>query len=166
MKEIWVRSLGWKDPLVAQLQAGTCDLIWPEQKEQQGKPSHSSRPLNHICCHPMGKASLRTQQGGGLCQPHVRASQHAAHCGGHTKCTFLVTSPIPQPALFAFKKLEDFGKSPGFHGEGNGNPLQCSCPENPRDRGAWWAAVSGVSQSRTEDEMAGWNHWLDGRESG
>ena len=34
-------------------------------------------------------------------------------------------------------------------GEGNGNPLQCSCQENPRDRGAWWAAVSGVAQSRT-----------------
>ena len=33
-------------------------------------------------------------------------------------------------------------------GEGNGNPLQCSCLENPRDRGAWWAAVSGVAQSR------------------
>ena len=34
-------------------------------------------------------------------------------------------------------------------GEGNGNPLQCSCLENPRDGGAWWAAVSGVTQSRT-----------------
>ena len=34
-------------------------------------------------------------------------------------------------------------------GEGNGSPLQCSCLENPRDRGAWWAAVSGVAQSRT-----------------
>ena len=34
-------------------------------------------------------------------------------------------------------------------GEGNSNPLQCSCLENPRDRGAWWAAVSGVTQSRT-----------------
>ena len=33
--------------------------------------------------------------------------------------------------------------------EGSGNPLQCSCLENPRDRGAWWAAVSGVAQSRT-----------------
>ena len=31
-------------------------------------------------------------------------------------------------------------------GEGNGNPLQCSCLENPRDRGAWWAAVYGVAQ--------------------
>ena len=33
-------------------------------------------------------------------------------------------------------------------GEGNGNPLQYSCLENPRDRGAWWAAVYGVAQSR------------------
>ena len=34
-------------------------------------------------------------------------------------------------------------------GEENGNPLQCSCLENPRDGGAWWAAVYGVTQSRT-----------------
>ena len=34
-------------------------------------------------------------------------------------------------------------------GEGNGNPLQCSCLENPRDGGAWWAAVYGFAQSRT-----------------
>ena len=39
-------------------------------------------------------------------------------------------------------------------GEGNGNPLQYSCLENPRDRGAWWAAVCGVTQSRT------WLKWL------
>ena len=34
-------------------------------------------------------------------------------------------------------------------GEGSGSPLQCSCLENPRDGGAWWAAVHGVVQSRT-----------------
>ena len=34
-------------------------------------------------------------------------------------------------------------------GEGNGNPLQCSCLENPRDGGAWWAAIYGVAQSQT-----------------
>ena len=39
-------------------------------------------------------------------------------------------------------------------GEGNGNPLQGSCPENPRDRGAWWAAICGVAQTRT------WLKWL------
>ena len=44
-------------------------------------------------------------------------------------------------------------------GEGNGNPLQCSCLENPRDRGAWWASVYGVAQSRT------WLKWLSSSSS-
>ena len=39
------------------------------------------------------------------------------------------------------------GKSPG---EGNGNPLQCSCLENSMDRGAWWVTVRGVSRSRIQ----------------
>ena len=38
------------------------------------------------------------------------------------------------------------GRSPG---EGNGNPLQYSCRENPMDRGAWWATVYGVTKSQT-----------------
>jgi len=42
-----------------------------------------------------------------------------------------------------------FHSSPSRIGEGNGNPLQWSCLENPRDGGAWWAAVYGVAQSRT-----------------
>ena len=69
-------------------------------------------------------------------------------------------------------------------GEGNGNPLQCYCLENPRDGRAWWAAVYGVTQSQTrlkwlsrcwerlkqeekgttDDEMVGWHHWLNGHE--
>ena len=44
----------------------------------------------------------------------------------------------------------DSGTSLSCIGEGNGNPLQCSCLENPRDRGTWWAAVYGVAQSRTQ----------------
>ena len=51
----------------------------------------------------------------------------------------------------------DFHFSLSCIGEGNGNPLQCSCLENPRDRGAWWAAVYGVAQSRT------WLKWLSSR---
>ena len=42
-----------------------------------------------------------------------------------------------------------FHFSLSFIGEGNGNSLQCSCLENPKDGGAWWASVSGVAQSRT-----------------
>ena len=54
------------------------------------------------------------------------------------------------------REESDMTKRLPFHfslsciGEGNGNPLQCSCLENPRDRGAWWAAVYGVTQSRTQ----------------
>ena len=43
----------------------------------------------------------------------------------------------------------DFHYSLSCIGEGTGNPLQCSCLENPRDGGAWWAAIYGVAQSRT-----------------
>ena len=43
----------------------------------------------------------------------------------------------------------DWATSLSCIGEGNGNPLQCSCLENPRDGGAWWAAVCGVAQSQT-----------------
>ena len=44
----------------------------------------------------------------------------------------------------------DMGLIPGSSpGGGNGNPLQNSCLENPMDRGAWWATVHGVAQSRT-----------------
>ena len=44
-------------------------------------------------------------------------------------------------------------------GEGNGNPLQCSCLENPRDGGAWWAAVYGVTKlyhKRDYQTICGW----------
>ena len=44
-------------------------------------------------------------------------------------------------------------------GEGNGNPLRCFCLENPRDGGAWWAAVCGVAQSWT------WLKWLSSSSS-
>ena len=44
--------------------------------------------------------------------------------------------------------IPGLGQSPG---EGNGNPLQCSCLENPRDRGAWWAAISGRTESDTTE---------------
>ena len=48
--------------------------------------------------------------------------------------------------------LRDVGLIPGWGrtpGEGGGNPLQYSCLENPMDRGTWWAAVHGVTKSRT-----------------
>ena len=53
----------------------------------------------------------------------------------------------------------DWATSLSCIGEGNSNPLQCSCLENPRDGGAWWAAVYGVAQSQT------WLKWLSSSSS-
>ena len=64
-----------------------------------------------------------------------RGSLVGCHLWGHTE------SDMTERLHFDF--------SPSCIGEGNGNPLQCSCLENPRDGGAWWAAVYGVAQSRT-----------------
>ena len=44
--------------------------------------------------------------------------------------------------------ISGLGRSPG---EGNGNPLQYSCLENPMDRGAWWAIIHGVTQLDTTE---------------
>ena len=57
-------------------------------------------------------------------------------------------SPRGREELDTTERLH-FRFSLSLVGEGNGNPLQCSCLENPRDGGAWWAAIYGVSQSRT-----------------
>ena len=55
---------------------------------------------------------------------------------------FTVLSHQESPAI-------DLSDTSQLSGEGNGNPLQYSCLENPMDRGAWWAAVYGVTRSRT-----------------
>ena len=68
------------------------------------------------------------------------------------------------------EELDMTGRLP-FHcslsciGEGNGNPLQCSCLDNPRDGGAWWAAVYGVTQSRTRlGSSSNAKSWLIGKD--
>ena len=47
-------------------------------------------------------------------------------------------------------------------GEGNGNPLQCSCLENPKDGGAWWAAIYGVTQSRKQLKRFSSSRYISG----
>ena len=51
--------------------------------------------------------------------------------------------------LRSIKDKEDFGETNQIIGEGNGTLLQYSCLENPKDRGAWQAAVHGVAKSKT-----------------
>ena len=66
----------------------------------------------------------------------------------HGRRSLVGCSPRGREELDTTERLH-FHFSLSCIGEGNGNPLQCSCLENPRDGGAWWAAVYGVAQSRT-----------------
>ena len=65
----------------------------------------------------------------------------------HGQRSLIGCSPWGRCELDMTERLRFFSLS--CIGEGNGNPLQCSCLENPRDRGAWWAAVYEVAQSGT-----------------
>ena len=95
----------------------------------------------------------------------------------HGRRSLVGCSPWGREELDTTERL-CFHFSLSCFGEGNGNPIQCSCLENPRDGGAWWAAFSEVAQNRTrlkrlssssnkmekgttEDEMVGWHHRLD-----
>ena len=53
-------------------------------------------------------------------------------------------------SMWSWRVGHDWATSLSHIEEGNGNPLQCSCLENPRDGGAWWAAIYGVAQSQTQ----------------
>ena len=66
----------------------------------------------------------------------------------HGRRSLMGCSPRGHDELDTTEQLH-FHFSLSCIGEENGNPLQCSCLENPRDGGAWWAAVYGVTQSRT-----------------
>ena len=66
----------------------------------------------------------------------------------HGRRSLVGCSPWGREELDMTERLH-FHFSLSCIGEGNSNPLQCSCLENPRDRGAWWAAIYGVTHSRT-----------------
>ena len=68
--------------------------------------------------------------------------------------------------LILISNILILGFPSGSVGERNGNPLQCSCLENPRDEGAWWAAICGVAQSQTRlSDLQGFPDSSVGKES-
>ena len=101
----------------------------------------------------------------------------------HGQRTLVGCSPWGCEELGTTERLH-FHFSLSCIGEGNGNPLQCSCLENPRDGGAWGAAVYGVAQSRTRlkwlsssssssssilryrEQTSGYQWWEQGEEVG
>ena len=103
------------------------NALWgPDGKEvQKGKKSKSK--MHFAQWHPTPVLLPRESQG--------QRSLVGCHLWGHTE------SDTTERLHFHF--------SLSCIGEGNGKPLQCSCLENPQDRGAWWADVYGVAQSQT-----------------
>ena len=89
-------------------------------------------------------------------QPHLNASmaRDSDQCGNWESPILLLGFPSGSVVnnLPASAGDIDVGSSPGsgrFPGGGNGNPLQYSCLENPKDGGAWWATVHRVAKSQT-----------------
>ena len=81
--------------------------------------------------------------GGGVCSL-------MSHLKSHGRRSLVGCSPWGREESDTTERLH-FHFSLSCIGEGNGNPLQCSCLENPRDGGAWWAAVYGVAESDTTE---------------
>ena len=126
--------------------------------DRQGQCSCCHVPINHfISCSGSSRSDLLTLPGTeplGITLSHILGEKAIA------------TTPVLLPGKsHGWRSLVgcgpwgryESGTTERFHfhfslwciGEGNGNPLQCSCLENPRDGGAWWAAVYGVAQSWT-----------------
>jgi len=100
--------------------------------------------------------TLWTEEPGGLqsmeSQSRTRLKWLSTHACIQFSQHYLLEKNV-LPPFWGKWSLHNFGKSLGHIcsalGKGNGNPLQYSCLENPRDRGAWWSAICGVAQSWT-----------------
>ena len=120
-----------------------------EQFRQVGAKSHSSKPLHRGSSGPWLTSWASFS----------RSIPQSGRRQWHPTPVLLSGKPHGQRSLVGCslwgREESDMTERLHFHfslsciGEGNGNPLQCSCLENPRDGGAWWADVYGVAQSRT-----------------
>ena len=82
---------------------------------------------------------------------HIPWENHNSKRHMYPLGTFRLPTSGKEPAC-QYRRCRESGLVPGLgrsSGEGNGNPLQYSCLENPMDRGVWWATVHGVSKSQT-----------------
>ena len=90
-----------------------------------------------------------------LTESAVQRTQHLAPAATFLSTATEGSAPWGGSVIWMWLEESDMTERLPFHfslsciGEGNGSPLQCSCLENPRDGGAWWACIYGVAQSRT-----------------
>ena len=143
MQETRVQSLGRKDALEKGMATHSSTLAWRipwtenSWRVNQRKVSICLTVSSLKCMYLLSTVETSLLPG----KSHGRRSLVGCSPWGHEESD--TTERLP------------FHFSLSCIGEGNGNPLQCSCLENPRDGGACWAAVYGVSQSRTRLKRLG-----------
>ena len=145
MQETWVQSLGQEDPIGIQKAMATHSrtLAWkiPWVEETGRLRSMGSGRVGHDCATSLSLFTFMHWRRQWQPTPVLLLGE------SHGQRSLVGCSPCGHEKLDRTERLH-FHISLPCIGEGNGNPLQCSCLENPRDAGAWWAAVYGFSQSR------------------
>ena len=136
MRQTWVWSLGWEDPL--EKGKATTPVFWPGEFHGLYSPWGRKELDTTEWLSTSSSCANATSLGTTLWEPlPCRASQVVL---------VVKNSPANAGDLRDVGSIRGSGRSPGG---GHGNPFQYSCLENLMDRGAWWAAVCGVTKSRT-----------------
>ena len=168
---MWVRSLGWEDLLEEEMATHSSILAWeiPWTEEPDGLQSTGMQRVRHWT-HTHTNTHTHTHTYICVCV-YICVYIYIYVCVYiyiYVYVYMLEKAMAPHSSTLAWRipwteeprRLQSMGSLRVGHdwttslslscvGEGNGSPLQCSCLENPRDGGAWWAAVYGVAQSRT-----------------
>ena len=152
MQEMWVQSLGRKDPLEKGMAMHSSILAWripwaeePGRLQCMGSQRAGHDWVTNIHSRNLHILRLRVPN---TCRRQWQATPGLLPGKSHWPRSLVGCSPWGLKESDTTEWL-NFPFSLSCIGEGHGNPLQCSCLENPRDGGAWWAAVYGVAQSRT-----------------
>ena len=145
MRETRVQSLGQEDPLEKAMATHSSILAWriPWTEEPGRLQSTGSQRVRHDWATSLHFTSFFLWLSS-IPAPHSSTLAWKIHGRG----SLVGCSPWGRWESDTTERLH-FHFSLSCIGEENGIPLQCSCLENPRDSGAWWAAVYGVAQSLT-----------------
>ena len=136
MQETQVQSLGWEDPLDKEMATHSSILAWRiPWTEEPGR-------LQSMGLQKVGHDWVTNRRRQWQPTPVLLPGK------SHGQRSLVGCSPWGREESDMTEWLH-FHFSLSCIGGGNGNPLQCSCLENPRDGGAWWAAICGVAQSQT-----------------
>ena len=152
MQEMRVWSLGQEDPLDEKITTHSSTLDWkiiPWTEEPGRLQSLGLQRVRdnwaHTCIQALEYHYITIRRRRWHPTPVLLPGK------SHGRRSLVGCSPWGRLGLDMTERLH-FHFSLSCIGEGNGNPLQCSCLENPRDGEAWWAAAYGVTQSRTQLE--------------